>query len=738
MKKLTALLIALMLTLTSTGALAAPGDAAPFRRGENGVSDIQCAAAVGDTIYLANWSDLFASKLGDERPTRLKEFERPENTDLRKILGANGKLYALFQTWGEESGLSLYEMTVDADGQVKLGPALKLDISQMLYSNAEERYPREYDNPVIVDGKLYMQVMSEDYEKSQLMGFDLADGSCTVFQNLENIISISAYKPGTLLAIKRDTRDYAKPASVGVIDLASGAYTEGFQLEGGNEVYGLCYDAAADNIYYVTGGVIYVQKGFDRSSAQAVNAMPLMNNAMVPRYGELLNNNLYMFYNNETVLVRNVDPTQKAARTLTVKTYREPDGAYYAFAAQHPDVSVVFDNSYNPESNTTQAMMNREDKVDIYVLNTQSSEFSALKTRGYAGEITDETVKAAVSKMYPAIREAISANGKLIALPMSFYGGSITSYNKNVAKKLGLTEETLPHTYSELVDFMIEWEDKYASDFPELMPFDPSAMTNVRQAVLNSIIQSYMVYYEANSMASFGSPELRETLQKLDAADFSGIQTPVNEDGYSWDGDTVLFESWGEVGFSEYGGARDSVIWPFAFKQGEAALVPVTLEVYLINPFSKNQDLAQQYLAACTEHMPMPTKMSLSPDYNEPIRGMYYESNLLDMQKWLDEYKKQLESVPEEEKAQFETMIKEQETYMEDFKKNEWAASEEDIALYRKLAENLAVPTFSLYNGENGSELQSLIDRYSAKQIPMDQFVSGVDQKMRMAMMEGY
>lgn len=746
MKKMLALLLMASMLLAATGALAATGDAVLFRS-DGGYSQIQTAAAVGDVIYAANWDEMRRIRLGDAEPTQLS-FERPENGDINKLFEADGKLYALITTWkaeGEQAGCQLAEVAVDDGAKVSLVSPLTLD--WRLMANNQQGMMTEFDCPVIDGGKLYLLTMGDDYLKTRLMAFDLKDGSCEQVAGAQEkdyaVVGIASYKPGQLLAVARHTSSYDAPMKLGTIDLKAGAFTPAFEVDtkATRELYGLAYDRASDGVFYVQNGQIQRLQGLNPATAEAVNDMPMPNNGLMVRAGQALPGNLYMFYSYDALMIRSVDPAQKPTRTLTIRSWGDMNDAYYAFTAAHPETSVVFDNSWSPDTDITQAMMNREDKIDIYQLSADSSAFKALTGRGYVAEVTDEAARAGVARMYPAIQQALSVGGKLIAVPQRANGVGEFCYNKDVLKKLKLTVDDLPKTWSQVIDFIADWGGRYSADYPELMPLDPSQMPNIRQALLQSIIADYMRYMQFNNLQKFDSPVLRKTLQKLDAADFSDIQTKESEDGgYSWDGDTVLFSNYAPVGFNDYGGSNE-IYLPISFVEREGVPVAIQMEMFVINPFSKNQDIAQQYLGACVANMSEAMRMTLSPEDNKPIRPLHYEPMMREVQKQLAEAEKQLADAKPEDKPQYQEMIDNYKRNIEENEKNEWAASPEDIERYHKLVDCLIVPMFSLYSGGRDgseSEIMSLISRYNGKQIPLDQFLSGVDQKLRMAMMEGY
>ncbi len=735
MKRLLALAVSLVL-IWAPSALAAPGDAVPFRRGVGGMVEIQSAAVIGDTVYVGAYSDMYAYKLGDEKPTRLA-CERPDDMDMRGLFASDGALYALMQTWGEKSGCRLVRVTVDESGAAKLGEMLELDWSEMRIEDGEYSYSREYDNPVAIDGTLYLMAMSEDWNTCELFAFNMADGSYKKLNAPHNTNAIARYKDGKLLSFERERHDNTGPVTVAVINPQTGEHTQAaaFEIDSA-EVYGLAYDEQTDSIFYVAGGSVHQVKGMDFKNAQVVSDMPLGNNSAMLRAGQLITGQYYMYYNYEALIIRNLAPDARPERTLTIKGYYQADDAYYAFAAAHPEVAVSILNSYMPDEEVTRAMMDRDGTSDIFILDLDGPAFQALIGRGYLAEVTHAKIIKGMSRMYPAIRDAVTVNGKLVAVPQSFSSYGVMGLSMEVMKKLGLTEETLPRTWIEMIDFIEGFSDKYGEAFPEVTPLDPASMPRIRETLLNWIVGNYLSSKGGQGMLSLNDPVLRKTLERLDAADFSSTETEESEDGYTWSSGTVLFSGWTHAGFDGYR-YRDDITWPMAFENGKAPALPLTFTAFVINPFSGNRDIAEEYLSLTLEKMNVYMKTTLCPDVNEPLRDDYYEQNMREMQRWLEKARAELEKAPPEDKAIYEENVRSAEANIKDYEKEAWAASAEDIAKYRKLAENLTVVRYMGLGSSNAGEIDALLGRYAAKQIPMDQFISGIDQKISMAMMEG-
>lgn len=738
-KRILALILGALLAFGATGAMAATGDAVIVSRDTDGYN-ISTAAVVGEDIYLYTWNAILRYSLADGQMT---EYARAsEGAYLNHIFSARGQLYGLVEDWKEDETIEakVYEIAMEGDTYTLTGEPIVLDWSKMSGQSRDGyMYTRSYENILVVDDFLYVLSIDDSYESTALMEFSLKDGACRVIFENSNIRGVLPYKDGQFLAVMGVGEHFwSAELALATFDLASGATTKVADMNiGSNNLLGIAYDIERDWLLYVTGGQIYRVEGLDMSTARIVNNMPILDSSTLTSLGRLLPGDRYLLYDYENVYIRNINPSQLPERTLKIKGYAEANAAYRAFSDAHPETSVIVDNTYSGSAgdDLINAMMARDSSVDVYLLGLSSREYGALSERGFLQELTDPAIVEEVGKLYPVVQEALTSNGKLVAVPYEIRSDSVFGYNKSVLEKLGLTEEQLPKTWSQMIELLARWGDEYQTDFPELSPLDPSYLAEIRRRLMNMILENYMKGMDAGEMR-FDTPILRDTLKKLEEADFSAIEIEESEDGYSWDGDTVLFTDWAQVGLTDWGSSSYEVTWPLAFEEGADASVSMELNVMVINPFSENKDLAEEYLKYVMQNMKISMRTSLDPNQNEPYREVGYEVNRREAQRYFESLKKSRDSAAEEDKKMYDETIAEYEKYLAEYE-DRWAASAEDIANYREMAKTLTINRYSPMQSGN-EEIIALINRFSDGQMPVEGFVSAMDQKLRMMQMEGY
>jgi ADP-heptose:LPS heptosyltransferase len=128
------------------------------------------------------------------------------------------------------------------------------------------------------------------------------------------------------------------------------------------------------------------------------------------------------------------------------------------------------------------------------------------------------------------------------------------------------------------------------------------------------------------------------------------------------------------------------------------------------------------------------------PDDNEPIVNRHYEEMAETYKTMLAEAQESLETAAPEDVKDIQSSIDNYQEYLSNMEDYYWEASTESIAAYRELAQYAyaITPTLLTYGGNNeaAQEIQSLISRYLQKQMTMDQFITQMDQKLRMIRLE--
>lgn len=503
------------------------------------------------------------------------------------------------------------------------------------------------------------------------------------------------------------------------------------------------YDEKTDILYYVHAGEIYRVTGRDLSTAEAVNDCPLSGSG----FGRVLDDGFLVLGDYSTVIVRNSDPAQRSEIALHVRPYTWSTGlnnAYYDFTESHGNVTVVMED-YGDENALLQAMMNRDDRVDVYLMEMSASAFSAIYDRGFMADLTGSAIlKAKTESMYPLVQDSLMKDGKIVAIPVNAVGDCL-GYNTKGWKKLGLTEDDVPKTWNQFFDLLETLPDKITGSGYVVLDFYTSK-EDFRQNVIRDLLSQYTMSRED---MPYNSEELRGLLSRLDQLDYEALGILPGEelenqemiigsdDGGYKEG---LITTYSSITMQNYGGSYQA--FQLSFRDGEDPVLPFELSVGWVNPYSQHQEEAIAFLEALAENMGPQLWYTVSAQDNEPKRYPDHEEQRKNMEKWANEARLHVENAQdEEEKENWEKILADYERELSEFDANYWMISPDDIELYHGRAAHLRPVRWSLmrqlYSGDESDAFYSLFDGYLQGQKSAEELLSYIDRKVQMMRLEG-
>ncbi len=761
MRKILLLVTICALLIVSIPALAATGDAVLFPPDANNSynNSAESIAAVDDTLYLLSYNGLYQWHVGEAEPSLVSDkvstgqagtswedmsseeqaiFENTVN-----MLFGGEKLYGLNMVKG-----SLLAMDI-ADGQVAFTEKAVLDWTDMYIKEADYSYPRSIYGSVLTDTALYLLMENpSNYNNYDLYAFDLATGSRKTI-TAPDVHSITPYKDGSLLCnvFNWETMYTADgkmlPPSLSILNPTTGEMVKLMDAPA-QQVGGIVYDAASDTIYALGAGELFYSKAGAAFETAAYMPCDYPQDRMP---AAILPGGYYAAIPNyASVYVRNTDPAQRPTRVLRIAG-GYADEVTNAFMAAHPDIPVIFTQDYYGTAEAvSQNMISGSKSADLFLLGLSYGGFPDLRQKGYTADLSQSAILTqAVQDMYPQFISGLFKDGKLVAFPQSIYMNT-TSYAPKVLEKLGLQEP--PKTLSEMIDLYVTWVEEYAEKHPDLQLMQN--VWDIRQQLLSDIFTQYVTYYQkTGETLKFDTPVFHELLKKLDEAmPILKELNPEDEDSmnartYIMNGGqdnepTALFNSYFDLNPGSYSYQNFEGYEPLylSVAEGMEPVVSAQMQIFVMNPNSANQDLALQYLEFFAQNMPRALSITLRPEDNTPVEDPYYQKNMENMQKYLDEMKEQLKTAAPENVKDLESSIQSYEENMKWNEKYRWSVSEEGITQYRA-----AVPYISIM-GENitllagSEESTTLLRRYMEGQINSQQFIKEFDRIIRMIQME--
>ncbi len=761
MKKI-CILLALVLALACVPAFAAEGDAVLGISNENRLN-FSYGFSQGDTLYMVSYGTLYTYKVGD---SDLKEYSIELPEDMGDVgasfeyamlpFAADGKLYSLnlitaYDEDTEFKGATVTELTLQGDNTFKSTKVCDVDWNDLVEYYDNSSYPIQPDSILGMGGQAFARYYDSmgDYHT---LAIDLASGETRDVDLLVGAYTITPYKEGTLLveAYDAETDDAVTLLSYNPAEDSVEPLCE-IPVENYTPLIGLAYDPGTDTIYCIKGGEVCVVDTQNGIVSEGITEMPIEAYTSAP--GCILDGGYYAFCS-EGAGIRNLDPAQKAQSKLRISDSfwnESVNSAYYRYANAHGDVSVVLSREYSEVENLIENMMNRDDRVDVYVLSTSSSIFEALHNRGYLMELDgNEKVKALADTMYPSVREKLSTDGHLVALPLSTYSWSV-GINEAALEKLGMTLADVPDSWSGFMDFLAGLQGKLTEENGLHLVSSGYTDSDVRYELMNMIMLDYQYYVNAtNPDMGYDSPMVHELLQQLEKIDFTALGCPSDEDEQAfmldaYDEESVLMQTSTGCSIGNFYSQFTPVLMHITPDQPAYLVLDST--VLVVNPFSKNAEAALDFVGEVVDNLSIQTRYCINPDLNEPVRG---EQNQL----MLDEFKQDIEAAraayeqaAADEKQSMEQDIQDVEKSYAYAEENSWDVSPKELEWYRAHDDNINISIYNwLYPDTSseeesgigqGAEAEELIEQYLGGQIDLNEMLAGIDRKVQMRRLEG-
>lgn len=759
MKKCMAMLLALILALGMGTALAAKGDANLARNIKDEYMDgIQSLAVLGDTLYVLGWQNFYTWKSGEEDVSMLplEELEAKAGESPRReyTFGDGEKLYSLNSVFRVDENMfytleraELCELEV-SDGTVKFTNPVDVNIDELTVNyGGNDEYLKQINQIVAFDGTAYL-LGYNDAGTYFLYALDMQSGEGE-YIDVENAEAIVPYKDGCLLICSYDYN--MLQVGFDIYDPDSESFTpacEPYESQYGAP-RGIVYSEQSDRLLYSEEGYVKAVTDFDFENAQKVAEMSLSVSSQ--SVAQLLPGDYYVAGNYDSVSVRNTLPDAMPERFLVVNCsyLNAADEAYYDFTARHDDVGLVMKREYYEDSSLISAMMNRDSSVDVYVMSVNSQAFDALYNRGYLAELTEPELLSRAERMYPFIQEAIMKDGALLAMPVEIYGWN-TALNIPSLEKMGYTRDQIPTNWIDFLKFLPELYESLPEDGSIRLLDSWMSQSEFKHSFVRSIIKEYESEMSAQGIApDYKSSELREALELVMSMDGEALGLPEEFDPEIEEAIQEYARTTGnypiqlmetDMGCTPgnyYSMSRGSEPWLMSVGPEGTPTFPLELSVVFVNPFSQNYELAQEFVLDIVKNEANSVAYCVSDELNEPARSKYYEANMREFEKTLENLRAEYESADPVDKPDLEEYIKSIEANVENYRANDWEVTPESIAWYRSVAPNITVAAYNPLNSDPSGESYQLLQQLIEGTIDVATYLDGIGQKAHMMALEG-
>lgn len=749
------LCIVLCMAMLPVQALAATGDLIVARTDDGPLENgLETFCGAGDALYFLIYGSsqsgdgrslgvhhvgdaemkLYELKLGDE-------LEGNSYEDMR-LLSDGEQVYVLRQVSSYEEDVQsitaeLYALYFEGD-EVQAELLCMPDCSQF---RTEDGY-YSYVESMFCAGEYIIAIYYDDYGTMRCVRMPLAGGSFEACGIEGEISRVAAYSGGRLLIQQYTDENYTQLRFMSY-DPATDECEVLCEVE--TEQYGqydgLACDMESGAVYYTKQGEIFELDLETGESSEAITDMPgtMYSSALAV----VLEGGYYAGASYDCYVFRNLHPEKRPETTLRIYDGSYDNSvaqAFYAFANGHGEVSTVLSRDYSSQNSLVEDMMNRSDDIDVYVISADSADYQAVFDRGYMAELTEnEELRAVAERMYPAMREALSIDGELCAMPVSCYFW-LPFVNREAMEKLGLEMEDIPTNWDDFLDFLVELEDRLPED-GSIRLFD-SYQSDVesRRSVFDRIFASYQQLLKKDPDA-VSTEQMAALLQKLERVDFRALGQPSeeevqNEEFFDDDGTVYyLFEMNMVTTIESITNMQPMVM---SLTADTPRMLVTSATVAFVNPFSKNRELALEYIEGLAENLPDSTEYVIFADKSEPVENRYYQDNITQMQESIDRLQAEYASAEDADRQALEEAIANAEENLKDYEQYRYSITEEDIAWLKQYADALTLQGNNWLYSDNSGDAYQLVQQYCEGQLDARKLMDEIGRKIRMMMMEGY
>jgi len=181
-----------------------------------------------------------------------------------------------------------------------------------------------------------------------------------------------------------------------------------------------------------------------------------------------------------------------------------------------------------------------------------------------------------------------------------------------------------------------------------------------------------------------------------------------------------------------------------SFTEGEEAILPISMGVAFVNPYSEHPEEAAEFLAASLRNLPTTSQYNFFTDKTEPVRYPDFEETKENLRKWLDEAQAVLKTAVEagsEETADLEQTVQDLEESVASLDDTYWMIAPQSITSYQERTPWIEVLSYDFSSGmvsaDGSGDFYDLSANYASGSMSAEELLSTIDKKVQMMRLEG-
>ena len=634
-------------------------------------------------------------------------------------------------------------------------------------SKSEDGWPKYaiFENPIMTHGNLYVLAANvEDFQAYELYGFSVDTGARTdINLNIPEFYEIAPYQADKLLTVNRNTGELiafapGDPNQMEVVTQFPN-YDDGCAF----------YVAESDAFYFLSGtSLMRYQDDFE-----VVQTVPFDNLSFV-RYAGVWHDVLVIQTSTGLFLY---DPSADAESadqvTLSIWTNSDPgiSNVITEFMATYPNIRVALEmsSSDNALERLVNENLSNDTNTDLFVLSSFMINSHSIFSRGFAAPIYSETLQQSINRMYPQIQALLMQDDVLWGYPVNLYP-DFWAVRPALLEKYGYA---VPETMDEYVDMMLDWYANHADEV-ENVTFNENRTIRAQQVNTASMLlkQYILTHADGDTLLSVQSPQLAASIEKLTSlSDVQEMDTA--SDTLDQAASENLFQT-GNAWLPFYRRinpehAGEVCMTAPSFGDGTGHVNDCSLEYFIINPHSENQEAAVTFLEYLCNHMDTVTAYQCYPDENTPVETEGNREKILEIQEQIDGLtegkEKRLKAIeittellmncPEgdvnydffrDELSEAQSTVADIENSIADWtnqkaelEENLYVYAAEDIAEYREVAQDIELQNSWIgWEMSNELDIEGMFEKYFDGYASLQQTLSEIDKRLLLMLYEEY
>lgn len=615
------------------------------------------------------------------------------------------------------------QISIIADG--KATPILAIPAQQFFTTIDGYTSAKTINSVFFHGGKLYLNLTSYTPEYDTLYELYTWNLESPEMDKLDIPGYQCAWAAGEDTLLVRCRQSQETPSALALYSLTTGETLPAILTEDNNQAAGCVWNPTNDSLYYTgeNGQVMQLASDGTASVRAYLPTSYLSSNAsaLITPAGE------YITFSNG-LFQRDVSKEAGGQQTLHISGYFDTSVAI-AFQAQHPEVNLALDAISSADGGIQSSIVSGDGDIDLYIVSSLGV-YQDIRDKGYAAPMNDnQQLLAHAQSFYPAIQKAIFADDQLMAFPLNIVP---ESWTLNQTQWDALELGTYPATFAQLFDALGIWQEEKAADYPDMCFVD---IYGGYQGYIALLVKQYVLEHEtADSPVTFDAPAFSAALQSaMDAR--TTLDTPPE----GWDSLIMTYHQYLGVGYNDSN--RVVSVAPPSLSPGTPASVSTSMDMFVLNPLSKQQEIALEFIYFYYSQLSPDTLCALSPAYQTPQRNANYETTYQSRQDRITKLEALALTAEPDEIQDLNDMIAREKENLSRYQTNSWALSQEAIDIYHELAQHLVVPTRTIFsNGysTNDEIINQVITRFVDGQLTIDQFIKELNQKSEMMFKEGF